>query len=169
MNRLIVLISFLAFGINAQAQNSFVEQCMGQWEGMMYIHAQGVIRDSVEVEFLVAPTAVDTAWVWKTSYRSEKYPVVKDYVLRQKNAEKGAYIIDEGDELELSAFVFGNKMYSMFEVSDAYLTANYELLGDKLVFEVTSGSKKDKNKHDVTDFFINIVQRVELTKIEEDE
>jgi hypothetical protein len=98
-------------------------------------------------------------------YLSEKMPMVKDYVLKLKDKEKGIYSTDEGGGLELMDYQFGNKLYSVFEVSGVLLTASYEWIDkSNLVFEVTSGKKGESPVKDITNFSVANVQRVVMRK-----
>jgi hypothetical protein len=154
--------------VAAQAQTppepTFGERCRGQWAGTMQLYHQGQLRDTVPVQFTVAPLA-DTAWTWRMEYRSVKYPQVKDYVLRLLDRAKGHYVVDEGGGLVLDDYLIGNKLYSVFEVKGNLLTASYELLGEQLVFEVTAGQKLPDARAGVFSYTTVSVQRVVLKRV----
>jgi hypothetical protein len=161
----VILVLFLSSSFSTFAQTLFPEKCLGVWQGMMHIYNQGILRDSVKVKFTVAKTAEANAWTWKMEYLSEKMPMVKDYVLKLKDKEKGIYSTDEGGGLELMDYQFGNKLYSVFEVSGVLLTASYEWIDkSNLVFEVTSGKKGESPVKDITNFSVANVQRVVMRK-----
>lgn len=161
----VILVLFLSSSFSTFAQTLFPEKCLGVWHGMMHIYNQGILRDSVKVKFTVAKTAEANAWTWKMEYLSEKMPMVKDYVLKLKDKEKGIYSTDEGGGLELMDYQFGNKLYSVFEVSGVLLTASYEWIDkSNLVFEVTSGKKGESPVKDITNFSVANVQRVVMRK-----
>jgi hypothetical protein len=161
----VLLIILLGSSVSMSAQTLFPEKCIGVWQGMMHIYNQGIIRDSVKVKFTVAKTAEANAWTWKMEYLSEKMPMVKDYVLKLKDKEKGIYSTDEGGGLELMDYQFGNKLYSVFEVNGVLLTASYEWIDkSNLVFEVTSGKKGESPVKDITNFSVANVQRVVMRK-----
>jgi hypothetical protein len=161
----IILVLFLSSSFSTFAQTLFPEKCLGVWHGMMHIYNQGILRDSVKVKFTVAKTAEANAWTWKMEYLSEKMPMVKDYVLKLKDKEKGIYSTDEGGGLELMDYQFGNKLYSVFEVNGVLLTASYEWIDkSNLVFEVTSGKKGESPVKDITNFSVANVQRVVMRK-----
>ncbi|MEM6806338.1 MAG: hypothetical protein AAF696_33375 [Bacteroidota bacterium] len=167
MNRkqLFLLLTFLSLGMSPLlAQTSFPEKCMGIWEGHMYIMAKGQIRDSVGIIFTVAETEDPKAWTWRTQYLSETYPMTKDYVLRLKDEEKQTYLTDEGDGIVLYDYLFGDKLYSVFETEGILLTSSYELVGEHLVFEVTSGKALSTEKGEVNNFSVDYVQRVVLSR-----
>ncbi|WP_345270748.1 hypothetical protein [Nibrella viscosa] len=151
------MVGLLSF---AQAQRPFGDACLGTWTGTMYIYRQGAVKDSVPVRHTVARTADPNAWTWKTEYLSPKHPVVKDYVLRLKDPAKGIYVTDEGNGIELADHLFGNKLYSVFETQGIVLTATYELSGNQLIFEVTSGRKQAAASQEVTTFSVDNLQRV---------
>lgn len=85
--------------------------------------------------------------------------MVKDYLLRLSEEGKNIYILDEGDGVELQEYLFGNKLYSLFETNDILLTSSYELIDDKLIFEVTSGKRTEQTKS-VQNYSVNFLQRV---------
>lgn len=161
--RTLLLLVLIALFSNAPAQ-FFGDRCLGTWEGMMYLYNKGVVRDSVPVRLTV--NKLDSlAWSWKTEYRSTKQPMVKDYVLRLPDPTKNKYITDEGGGLELTDYLFGNKLYSVFETQGVFLTSSYELLNGALIFEVTSGKKESSIHPDVTTYSSDNLQRVVFKKV----
>lgn len=159
-----VFFTLLNFGLFAQ--ESFPERCEGLWEGTMYISAKGQVRDSVGILFTVEKIADEEAWVWRTQYLSEKFPMTKDYILRVHDKENQVYLTDEGDGIVLYDYLFGNKLYSVFETGGFLLTASYELRGEELIFEVTSGKVQEEKVKDISNYTVNNVQRVVLRRKE---
>jgi len=149
--------------MNLYAQENFADKCEGRWKGTMYMYGKGQIRDSVPLELFVQKTSLPHTWVWKTNYLSNKYPMEKNYKLVLKDTASQTYLIDEGDGIELWNYYFNNKLYSVFETHDVMLTSSYELQGDKLIFEVTSG-KKIEDKKEVTNYSVLALQRVVLKR-----
>lgn len=166
--RLIGILSLclLAFLPSLMAQTTFIEGCLGNWKGTMYLYSRGVLKDSVSVTLTVAKTADANAWTWKTEYLSPKMPMVKDYVLRLKDAAKGHYVTDEGGGVVLMDYLFNNKLYCVFETAGVMLTSTYELRGKELIFEVTSGKKQTGDNQPVTNFSVDNIQRVVFRKVE---
>lgn len=162
MKKLLCLLFLLQ--ANAIAQTSFGERCLGTWKGTMYIYGQGTLRDSVKVVLTVAPTQTPTAWTWHTQYLSEKMPMTKNYILRLKDAAKQQYVTDEGNDILLDDYLFGNKIYCVFETSGYVLTSSYELVGNSLIFEVTSGKKPEPSHKPVVSYPITSLQRVVLRR-----
>jgi hypothetical protein len=155
----IKLFILFAFSPGSKAQKSFPEKCLGTWKGQMLIYKEGIAKDSVRVVLKVTRSDDQHTFGWKTSYLSEKTPMVKDYLLRLSEEGKNIYILDEGDGVELQEYLFGNKLYSVFETNDILLTSSYELIDDKLIFEVTSGKRTEQTKS-VQNYSVNFLQRV---------
>ena len=143
---------------------SFPDACIGTWKGTMYMYKHGTLKDSVQVRLTVAKHTDPNAWAWKTEYLSAHRPAVKDYVLRLKDAAKNLYVTDEGGGLELTDYLVGNKLYSVFETGGFLLTSSYELLGDHLIFEVTSGKKETATHSEVATYATDNLQRVIFEK-----
>ncbi|MBX2895569.1 MAG: hypothetical protein KF763_09000 [Cyclobacteriaceae bacterium] len=142
----------------------FGDKCLGKWEGTMHIFTKGVLKDSVAVRHTVEKLT-PTSWSWKTEYLSPTRPMVKDYVLRTPDPNQNKYITDEGGGLELTDYLFGNKLYSVFETHEVLLTSSYELLGETLIFEVTSGKKEPAGHPEVKTYSTTTLQRVVLRRI----
>jgi len=164
LSKTVIITLLICFVVNLQAQENFANKCVGKWEGMMYIYGKGQLRDSVPVELLVQKTNQDTVWKWKTSYLSKTMPAVKDYNLILKDAKSQTYATDEGGGTELMDYQFNNKLYSVFETHGVMLTSSYELLGNQLIFEVSSGKKLDENK-EVNNYSVLNLQRVVFKRI----
>jgi hypothetical protein len=156
----LVIVFFVLVTHRLSAQKTFGDACLGNWKGTMYIYARGQLRDSVPVKLTIAKTSTVDAWTWKTAYLSPTMPMVKDYVLRLKDPAKGQYVTDEGDGVELADYCFNNKLYCVFETAGVMLTSTYELRGEELIFEVTSGKKEDSPKGEVINYSTNNLQRV---------
>lgn len=153
------LASFTAF-----SQELFPNRCLGQWQGTMHLYYEGILRDSVPLRFTVAP--IDSvSWTWRMEYLSDKLPMTKDYILRIKDKQRQVYVTDEGDGIELQDYLFGNKLYSVFETGGILLTASYEWRGNELIFEVTSGKKADNTAAEVQSHPVSSVQRAVLRRV----
>jgi hypothetical protein len=157
---LIFVFAILSLTRSAEAQPLFPEKCIGTWKGMMHLYNQSTLRDSVSVTFTVARTTEANVWTWRTEYHSAKMPMTKDYRLKLKDATKKIFVTDEGGGLELTDYQVGNKLYSVFETEVILLTASYELRGDELIFEVTSGKKEEPTHPEVSNYSTSSVQRV---------
>lgn len=161
---LFLIAAAATFANTSMAQLS--PQWTGNWNGTMYIFNYGKLVDSVLVSFIVKPAIQDSSYTWRMEYHSVKTPMVKDYVLRTRDAAHGLFITDEGDGIELTSYLVGNKIYSLFEVQNTMLSACYELRGNELIFEVTSGKKEPATGGGVTTYSVKNLQRVVLKRME---
>ncbi|HRF39832.1 MAG TPA: hypothetical protein PK198_13660, partial [Saprospiraceae bacterium] len=66
--------------------------------------------------------------------------------------------------IELSDYLFGNKLYSIFETEGILLTASYELRDGELIFEVTSGKRAENSTTGVQSHPVSSVQRAVLKR-----
>lgn len=158
----IMIVSIFTVGVFAQK----LPAKEGLYKGTMYLYRQGIISDSVTVELKIEVLQPDSAWKWQTKYLSEKMPMTKDYKLVSKDATKGFYATDEGENIILYDFLFGNKLYSQFETHEILLTSSYEWIGnDQIIFEVTSAKKEKETPEGISNYKINHLQRVVFKKI----
>lgn len=165
--RIAILAAFVSSAvITTFGQSSFPERALGVWEGKMQIYNNGTVRDAVPIRFTAARTKTPGDYTWKTEYLSPTRPMTKDYVLRVKDAEKGIFITDEGGGVELFDHQHGDKLYSVFETGGILLTASYELRGDELIFEVTSGRPMPEIKQGIKNYSVPNVQRAVLRRVE---
>jgi len=161
----VVWLLFIGSSGATWAQDLFGDRCVGRWSGIMFISRQGVVKDSVSVRLTVSPTSSPTAWGWKTEYLSDRQPMTKDYVLRLTDKAKNQYVTDEGDGLLLTETLYGQKLYSVFETHGVLLTSTYELTGNTLIFEVTSGKKETARHPEVNTFSVDNLQRVVFRRV----
>ena len=92
--------------------------------------------------------------------------MVKDYKLVISDIGKGVFKTDEGDGIFLIDYLFGNKLYSVFETQGILLTSTYEWLGNQIIFEVTSG-KELQTTNGVKSYSVLNLQKAVLRKIKE--
>ncbi len=148
----------------ATAQTHSAERCLGVWEGKMLIYRESKVIETVPIKLTVARAKTAGDFTWKTEYFSPTRPMTQDYVLRVKDLEKGVYVTDEGGGVELADYLHGDKLYNVFEVQGVMLTATYELRGEELIFEVTSGKKLPDEKAGVVNYSVVNLQRAVLKR-----
>lgn len=152
--------------LNTYAQQIKISD--GKWKGTLIIWKENKIMDSVPTELTIKTIIKDSIWQWKTEYISATMPVTKDYSLRVVDKQKGIYITDEGDGIELMNYTFGNKLYSNFETSGILLTSSYEWIGNDIIFEIASGKKIDNinSNAEVLNFTVRNLQKVVYKKVD---
>ena len=158
-----LLLILLSLSLNSFAQDLLPDRMTGTWNGFLQIWSNGQKKDSVQVKLTILRIEKER-WQWRMEYLSAKAPMTKDYTLKLKDREKNIFITDEGDSVELEDYAFGDKMYSLFETQDFWLTSSHELRNGKLIFEVTAGKKSRTLDKGVTNYSITSLQRAVLTK-----
>jgi len=156
---LVLFILFSSFNSNAQ----ILKEWHGEWNGMMQIYKDGKKVDTVEVVLTIKPIN-DSLLTWKTEYKSARQPMTKDYTLKSRDLSNGVYVTDEGEGVLLDTYLIDQALFNVFEVEGIMLTATYRLLGDEIIFEVISGNKGKTVAGGVTNFSVNHLQRVKLTR-----
>jgi len=156
----------LIFGTSNLKAQSFPERCEGNWKGNLFIWSQGVMSQNLTVHLTVQKlTDSLNGWIWKTTYFGDLIdPVIKDYTLHEGDTRNGIYVLDEGDGIKLLNYVFGDKMFCVFSYKRTMLTSSYELVGENLIFEVTSGNKINRKKKHVRNFSVDFLQGVIFTR-----
>jgi hypothetical protein len=161
-----LLYLFFVFSLfPLSGQSSFPEKWLGAWSGIMQIYSKGALTDSLPIKLYISKTNAADTFIWKTEYLSEKFPMVKDYKLVLFDVAKGVYLTSEGDGINLWDYLFDQKFYSVFETQGILLTSTYELKGNQILFEVTSG-KELVTENGVKSYSVLNLQRALLTKIE---
>lgn len=158
---------FFSLKISLAMADPFPTLCEGTWQGTMNIWSHGRLMDSVKIKLTILPLLDERAsYSWKTEYLSETNPMVKDYIIYQKEGSIYEYIIDEGDGVLLTNYIYDSKMYNLFKVGKTWLTSSYEFLGDRLIFEVTSGAKSKLKSKGVVNYTFDFLQRAVLRRID---
>ena len=159
--RLVVLLAF--FCSTAFAQELFPDRITGRWTGMLHLWKNGELQDSVIVILTVRPLGGET-WQWRMEYKSAMRPMTKDYRIRVLDRKQHTFITDEGGGIELEDYTFGDRMMSMFETQETWLTSTQELSGGQLRFQVTAGKKTRTLDQGVTNYSVTSLQRATLTR-----
>lgn len=155
-------VAFLAILVSGTvfSQRNFGLQCVGDWKGTMHIYNEGILTDSIRVVLEVRQQD-DSVFRWKMHYLSEKNPMNKDYHLVYKDGNY--YQIDEGYGIKIDAYLFVNRLVSVFEAEGILLTSVYELSKDELYFEVSSGTKEESDA-EVKSYHVGFLQNVRLKR-----
>jgi len=165
---LLVLLFVTVLSIQTSLAQNFGSQCEGIWSGTMLMYAKGNIRDSIPVQLTVKSIKEKNSWQWKMEYFAVDTTRTKDYILNYPDDTSNLYITDEGDGITLNGYLFGPKLYHVFETEGIILTSSYELLDDStLLFEVNSGGeiKEDgSGESEIRNYSIDYLQRVVLKR-----
>lgn len=160
-----IFVIILSISNNLFAQKTFPKEFIGVWEGKMQIYKNGEIKDSVNTRQTIAESSEPDTWIWRTDYFSKLDTIVKDYLLKVIDKEKNHYAIDEQDGISLDCVLHQNKLFSSFSVQGNILTTSYQIIEDKLVFEVIMAYKVESEKGQVKSFLPSIYQKSILKKV----
>lgn len=118
----------------------FPEIWKGKWSGELKIFIGEGLKQSLPMELHILPIDSSEKWSWTIIYGEDKVAGKRDYQLIPKDPAKGIWQVDEQNSILLEAYLFDGKLFERFEVMDNLLTTTTELQGDKLVWEIISGS-----------------------------
>ena len=84
MKKYLILGFLLVTTLFISAQESFPDQCIGEWQGVMKIYGQGMLKDSLSVSMSITTMKDTLAWNWKTVYQSPHGEIVKVTTMKLK-------------------------------------------------------------------------------------
>jgi len=163
--RRLVIFTFFLLCFSARSSAQILKDWHGEWHGKMQMYKNGQTTDSLEVLLTIKPIN-DSTLTWRTEYKSVKQPMTKDYTMKSVDVSKGVYATDEGEGVLLETYLIDHTLYNVFEVEGIMLTAIYRLIGNEIVFEVTSGKKGRVVAGGVTNFSVNYLQKVHFKRRE---
>jgi hypothetical protein len=134
----------------------------GNWHGMMYLSHSGAVHDSVNVQFLIQRMN-NFEWQWKTDYKSDKMKLSKDYTLKYKGHNH--YVLDEHNGIHLQFYLYGDKLFSIFEMGDQCFIGTYIFESNKIHFEIISGKYLSMENESIRHFHVVNVQRVTFKRL----
>ena len=153
----------------------FPKDWKGKWAGELKIFTGEGLKQTLPMELHILPLDSSENWSWTIFYGEDKVAGKRDYILQPKDVEKGIWQVDEQNSILLDAYLFDGKLFERFEVMGNLLTTTTELQGDKLVWEIISGSlTKTTSTGDTVDgtdtipevksYPINVMQRAVLRR-----
>lgn len=125
------------------APSAFPGAWEGTWHGELEVLAASGAQPGATVELVIAPTDDPRRWTWRTTYDGAAGRVVKDYALLVRDAARGEFAFDEGEQVELESRYLGGVLYTWFDVGDARLIARETLIApgtgdERFTFELLS-------------------------------
>lgn len=131
---------FLLLFISASAfcQVNFPDGWIGKWKGNLEIMTpNGTVKQTVPMEINIAKLAETKKWQWQIIYNDKD---IRNYEIVEKDAAKGHYVLDEKNNIFIDVNVFGNKLFSNFEVQGTRLFDTHEFINDTIIFELSSSN-----------------------------
>ncbi len=131
MKLFLYIVSFLTFGQIFSQEKIFPDDFLGNYKGKLEIvSANG--KKEIDMEFRFTKTDTIGTYKYVLVYNNEP----RNYFLIEKDKTKGQYSIDENNGILLQASVFGNGIFSMFEVNGSLITTTEKFYDDYMDFEI---------------------------------
>lgn len=122
----------IAQGVN---ETGFPERWLGDWEGPIVIERGEKLI--MEVPMRLGIHRLDAGAVsWEIAYEIPGGPT-RPYALRPDSTDSSHWLLDEGNGIVLDTYLYGNVLYSNYEVMDQIFVVRDELRGDTLYHEIT--------------------------------
>jgi hypothetical protein len=117
----------------------FPKDYIGNWSGVLEIYSPKGKVQEVPMQLNIQPLkdSTSTQYSWEIIY-GEKAKDHRPYRLVPVDAEKGHWLVDENDGIQLDCFYLGGTLYSQFSVQGNMLTCTDRLDGDRLYYEITT-------------------------------
>ncbi|MGK0386527.1 MAG: hypothetical protein ACI849_001144 [Patiriisocius sp.] len=168
------LLYFFLFTSVATAQDiqhNFPDDFFGNYTGILHIHNDKGTTE-LPMEFYLQPTDSVGSYQYTLVYGEGEQRQERLYTLKEKNKDKGEYIVDENNSIILDDKVIGNRMYALFEVGGSLLTTFITFEKDHMIFEIVYLDTSKKNITggtseeipEVISYPILVVQRAVLKK-----
>lgn len=141
---LFVLMFCLSDESTAQ-DTPFPAAWQGTWIGELQIYPGVEAKQTVQMSISIEPTDSTHIWRWVMDYGLDSSDV-RNYLLIEKDAAAGKYVIDEQNSILLEANRFGNTLSSRFIVNNGLLLINYHFREDHLLFEVYYGAEDKRSQ-----------------------
>jgi hypothetical protein len=121
----------------------FPKDYIGNWSGVLEIYNSAGKVQEVPMQLNIQPLkdSASTQYSWEIIY-GEKGKDHRPYRLVPVDADKGHWLVDENDGIQLDCFYLGGTLYSQFSVQGNMLTCTDRLEGDKLFYEITTSKTK---------------------------
>ena len=169
-----LIITFLCFQFSFGQENnneSFPENYFGIYKGELQIYGKNATR-TFPMEFHLLPSDSTGVYKYMLVYGSGDVTEYRKYALIEKDKEKGIYLLDELNGIQLDSRVVDNKMYFLFQVNDSLLTTFVTFESDHLNFEIIATDIKNKNVSggqdeetpEVFSYPIGVIQKAILIK-----
>lgn len=125
-----LLLLFATFILHAQ-DKKFPDDFLGAYKGKLEVFNPKGTQE-YNMEFYFEKTDTIGRYRYTIVYNGEP----RNYLLIEKDKAQGKYIIDENNGIVLQASVFGQNIYSIFEVMGNLITTTEHFYDDYMDFEI---------------------------------
>ena len=138
-----LFVSGIAKSSFGQAEDRFPNTWIGQWHGELAIYSNSQKVKTIPMKLVIERSDNTKEYKWHITYGSDSLTDVRPYKLIVKDDEKGKYLIDEGNGIELEAYLVNEKLICIFEVMASRLVITYSKRKNQIDFEVFSFPKDE--------------------------
>ena len=169
---ILLFFGLMTVSFSQESSNTiFPQDYLGIYKGdLKIVNASGAVI--IPMEFHLKATDSLSKYIYTLVYGEGEKRQERLYNLIEKDAAKGAYLIDENNGILLEAKVVDNTLYSMFEVQGNLLTTTERFYEDHMIFEITFSNTQQKTTTggtsdevpEVHSYPITVVQKATLLK-----
>ncbi len=135
---------FICLFFLLEAQADFPAKWIGIWSGTLQMLPNSELQPEIEVSLQIEKSNEAGTYIWKTTYKTPTGLVVKDYLLRETDAEKGLFEMNEQNGILIPSSFLGNELWSLFEVGGVLLTAIYQFSPESISLTISSARRADE-------------------------
>ena len=156
--------------VKTPSNDQFPTDWTGNWAGDLSIFKNGKLSRTLPMKLSIFPQGDSVQWTIQYDTMD-----TRPYTLKVVDKEKGVYLVDEHNSIQLESYLFGQKLISQYTVMGNQITIMEEKQGNTIIFEVlmsknepvstTGGQKVDgEDIPEVITYPVRIYQKAVLGK-----
>jgi len=172
---ILVFAGIFSTSLHAQDSLAFPASWVGIWQGELEIFDGVGLKQNLPMELHIQPQDSADHYDWWIIYGEDKEAGKRGYQLRPVDKEKGVWLVDEKNTIELECYFFQDKLWSWYDVMGSLIMVSNEVHGNEMTFEIIAGKTEPvsitgNQKHEGEDipevktFPIGVMQRATLTR-----
>lgn len=139
MKNLLLLLLLCPFFLAAQ-NAVFPDEYIGRWAGQLQIFNGKGLAQELPMLLHILPMDSTNQYTFTLIYGEDTTAGKRPYELIVLDREKGLYLVDEKNTIQMEAYYIGGKLWQNFEVQGSVLNTMLWKEGDQLVWELSFGS-----------------------------
>lgn len=124
-------------------ETRFPEDWLGYWEGDLEIYNADGLAQMIPMALDHQKTDTPGWYKWAIIYGEDTIKGRRDYYLKEIDAVKGFYEVDEKNGIFLRSFLLDKKLVCTFDVSGTMITTIYTLDKGLMYFEILASNLND--------------------------
>ena len=119
--------------------SDFPSSWQGDWAGELLIFNADGMSKSLPMQLNIQAVEQSKNYSFTIVYGVGEEKDTRSYMLKEVDASKGHYLIDEQNSIKIDAYLLGGKLVQRFEVMGNILETFIEKRGETMVWEIFSG------------------------------